>query len=98
MNLSEQLNDYIVTTAKRLGIELAGNAAEWRTYSAERLTHLSTIVEEPGFEEAVVAEGINVMLKAAGGSVDLADLADRELYGIITGGLAIAARALLGGV
>lgn len=85
-------------TAARLGIQIDGNMDEVRLYAAERMEHLSTIVDQRGFHEALVAEAANVTMKAAGRAVDMGDAADAELFGVIAGALGIAARAIAGGV
>lgn len=95
MNIAEEFERTIRDAGDRLGVELSENLDEVRRYASERMLHLSSIVDEPGYSEALVAEGINVALQAAGEAVDSADALDRELLGIITGALAIGARALV---
>lgn len=77
--------DLVSNAAARMGIELKQSDEAIRTYIAQRSLHLSTAVNQPGFEFAVRAEAVNVMLFAAGRSVVLADAADRELFGTIIG-------------
>lgn len=95
-NLANDLGATLEATAQRLGMNLAGDAQAWRIYAAERMLHLSTILAEPGYQEAVVTEAVNVALKAAGAAVDNADALDRELIGVVAGGLVVGARALAG--
>lgn len=95
MNIAEEFERTLRDAGDRLGIELETNLDEVRRYASERMLHLSTIVDEPGYAEALVAEAANVSLRAAGAAVDSADEVDRELVGIVTGALAIAARALV---
>ena len=94
--LAADLGAQLEATAKRLGMRLEGNAAQWRAYAAERMLHLSSIIDEPGYGEAVVTAAVNVALEAAGGAVDSADALDREFIGTIAGGLVVGARALAG--
>jgi len=95
VNIAEEFERTIRDAGDRLGVELSENLDEVRRYASERMLHLSSIVDEPGYSEALVAEGINVALQAAGEAVDSADALDRELLGIVTGALAIGARALV---
>lgn len=94
--LAADLGVQLSTTANRLGLTLQGNADAWRAYAAERMLHLSTIVGEAGYGEALQAEAVNVAMRAAGSAVDSADALDREIIGTIAGGLAVGARALAG--
>ena len=65
-----------------------------RQYAAERTVHLSTIITEPGYEEALVIETQNVALMAGIQSVQAADIADARTVGIIAGALRIGAVAM----
>jgi hypothetical protein len=96
--LANDLGAQLEATARRLGMSLETNGEAWRTYAAERMLHLSTLLDQPGYAEAVVTEATNVALQAAGGAVDSADALDREIIGTIAGGLVVGARALAGGV
>lgn len=69
--------------------------AELAAYVDQRQLHLAAIAGEPGYDEAVEAEAINVALFAAGQHVSRADAMDRELLGIARTGLLIAVRVLL---
>lgn len=94
MNLAEELERTLRNTAARLGVELKDNLDDVRGYASERMLHLSGIVDEPGYDEALVAEAVNVALAAAGETVESADDVDRELLGVVGGFLAAGARAL----
>ena len=96
MNLAQEFERSVRDTADRLGITLKEGSEEIQAYAAERMLHLSSIVDEPGYSEALVAEGINVALMAAGEAVEAADAVDAELVGFVTGALALGARALAG--
>lgn len=81
------------------GLELvSGGADEIAQYTSDRAAHLSLIVGQPGFEEAVRAERDNVMLMAASTIVRRGDAADallrERLLGLVQGGLAIGAKLL----
>lgn len=94
--VADQFQSLVTDAAANVGVQLSDNLEGARTYSAERMLFLSTVVDEPGFHEAVRREALNVALTAAGLAVDSADAIDREFVGTIAGGLAIAARALAG--
>lgn len=95
-NFGDMLGDMLEDSARRLGIQLEGDMAVVRLYAAKRIQHLSTIVGQPGYLEAVRAEADNVLLEAAVNAVAAADAADRELFGLVSGFLGAGARALAG--
>lgn len=94
MNIGQEFQRMLENTAARLGRELQANMDEVRLYASERMLHLSTIVDEPGYDEALLAERDNVALRAGLNAVSAGDAADREIIGVIAGSLAIGARAL----
>lgn len=64
-------------------------------YAAARAKHLSKLVGQPGFDEALEAERDNVMMRATLQLVDEADAADARLLNLLHGALALAARLLV---
>ncbi len=94
MDLAHELERTLRESADRLGVSLNENTDEVRNYTSERMLHLSGIIDEPGYSQALVAEGINVALKAVEGSVETADEVDKELLGMVIGALSIGARAV----
>jgi len=76
------------------GASLQQGAAELAAYAAERAAHLATLVDDPGFQEAVRAERDAVALKAGIAVVQQADATDARILGVIHGGLALAARLI----
>ena len=80
----------------RLGRQFAGDLDDVQAYASERMLHLSAILDQPGYGEALVAERDNVALRAGIAAVETADAVDREVLGTIAGALAIGARALAG--
>lgn len=76
------------------GATLEKSASEVAHYAAERADHLSSIVGEPGFDEAVKAERDNVALFAAMSAVENADAADARLKGMLQGALAMGAKLI----
>lgn len=95
MSVIEEFKLTLQGASKRLGRHLTENMSEVGSYAGERMKHLATIVDEPGFALALVAERDSVAVKAGISTVDGADAADVELRGIILGALAIGARALV---
>ena len=69
--------------AARLGVCVVLSSSELHAYAEERLAHLATCAEEPGYPEAVEAEAAALSLHAIGRSINMADVADRELVGFL---------------
>lgn len=78
-----------------IGKEAEFNAKEVAQYAIQRAEHLSTIVGETGFEEALLAERDNVALKAGIYATRTADLADHRLLGAIQGTLSFASKLIV---
>lgn len=96
MNIAEEFADQLQEAGNRLGKSFQASSEEIREYAAARLLHLSALVGQAGYMEALIAERDNVALKVGILAVDRADEADREIIGFIGGALAIGARALAG--
>lgn len=79
-----------------LGVGAEAARAELAEYAAERAAHLSAIVNEPGFPEAVRAERDNVALKAGILAAEVGDEVNQGLLAALAGGLGFAARAIAG--
>lgn len=94
MDVGHELETLLKDAARETGRDLQGNTVEITTYAAERTAYLSTLVGQPGFEEAVRAERDNVALKAGISAVKTADAADARIVGIIQGVLFLGARAI----
>lgn len=69
--------------------------AELGLYAVERAKHLTAIVGQPGYVDAVLVERDNVATKAATLTTKRADELDQRLLGLIHGTLLIGARLLL---
>lgn len=91
MNLAQQF----LASASRMGVDLAGSSAQLETYIAGRMVHLNSIVDQAGFEEALLAEAHAAALMLSGLDVEQADEVDARLVGFARGALSIAARALV---
>lgn len=86
------LGELLKNAAKETGRDLQINSDELRTYTAQRVAYLATIVGQKGYEEAFLAERDAVCLKAGILATSTADAADQRLIGIITGVLSVGAR------
>ena len=89
-----QFKSLLETTADRLGVELMGTGVEMRDYAKSRMLFLASIIDEPGFDLALLAERDNVAMYAGIAAADIGDAADVELRGAILGALSIGAKAM----
>lgn len=94
MSIVEEFKLTLQAASKRLGRHLTEDMNQVGHYAGVRMQFLATIVDEPGFALALVAERDSVAIRAGISTVDAADAADAELRGVILGALAIGARAL----
>jgi uncharacterized YccA/Bax inhibitor family protein len=97
--MSKVADDFVALIkdqAAEIGRDLGDNLEEVRQYAASRMLHLSAIIEQPGYLEAVRAERDNVALKLGLAAVAVGDAADQRLIGAIGGAIALGARALAG--
>jgi len=95
MSLREEFGRLLEDAASEVGQDLSASIEEVRAYYAQRVYHLASIVGEPGYGEALLAERDAVALKAGINAVAVGDAADMRLLGIIEGALGIAARAVV---
>lgn len=98
IGIAEQFKSLIETTADRLGIELSSKAQAVRDYARSRMLFLASIVDEPGFDLALLAERDNVAMFIGISAAQAGDAADVELRGVILGALSIGAKALAAAV
>jgi hypothetical protein len=96
--IAEQFKSLLESTADRLGVELKAQGVDVRDYAKKRMLFLASILGEPGFDLALLAERDNVALKAGIAATSAADAADVELRGVILGALSIGARAIVAAV
>lgn len=92
MDVAREFLNLITAVAKETGRSLKVAAGEVAEYAAQRASHLATIIDEPGFAEAVIAERDAVMLFAGMEVVDEADAIDERWIGAIHAGLSFGAR------
>ena len=95
-NASTSISDLLKNALRETGRDAQANLDEVRVYTAQRLIHLATCVGQPGYEEALVAEKDNVLLKAGIAAVNVADAADAKIIGIVVGAMSVGAHAIAG--
>jgi hypothetical protein len=93
-NVADQLIATLNAAAERLGTSFAGALEGQRQCISTTMLDLSAAVDEPGFEENLIAARDSIALGAGIAATEEADAVDAELVGILTGGLSLAARAL----
>ncbi len=84
----------IKNQAEQIGEGLVDDLDSVSEYAAQRAEHLSTVVGEPGFDQALIAERDSIAIRIAIRAVDSADDFDNRLLAVVRGGLSIAANAL----
>jgi hypothetical protein len=85
----------LLQVAQDLGLTFTTSSKDVVGYMALVAEELAAITHEPGYSEALVAEGHNVALYALGRDIDAADAADRALVNTLTTVLAIGVRMLV---
>lgn len=94
-HVAADLAKLLQDAARETGKELQFASNELRVYVAERIAHLATIVGQPGYDEAFLAERDAVLLKTGVLATNKADAADQRIIGIITGVMSVGARAIV---
>lgn len=98
MDTFEQLGEdflaLVTTQAQEIGVELTDDLQGAAQFASERAAHLSTIVGEPGFSEALTAERDAVALRVTSAAIDRADALDQRFQAFIAQVLQFGARAL----
>jgi hypothetical protein len=92
--IANQFKSLLESTSSRLGVTLTERTDEAGDYARRRMLFLASIIDEPGFDMALMAERDNVAMKAGIATAAVADAADLELRGMILGALSIGAKAL----
>lgn len=92
MSTGSEMLTVLWAAAARLGKQLGRGGSDATDYLKARAEHLATILGQPGFEAALVAERDNAALFLGLRAMAVADAADAELRGILTGALAMGAR------
>ena len=86
------LQDTLTASARRLEVELKGDATDIRKLGESLISQLTTVVGEPGYMEAVEASRDILALEMGINAIDVGDAADAEMRGIIFGFLAAGAQ------
>lgn len=84
----------LVAIAEEVGEEVVENLDAASEYAADRAEHLSYIVGEPGWDEAVKAEADNVVIEVALRTVASADEFDDKLLQSARFSLALVSQAI----
>jgi hypothetical protein len=94
MDTRTQFETLLKDAIKETGVTMTQSAKEVAQYMHDRALHLSSIVDQPGFDQALRAERNSVAMRAGLKLADNAEAADQRIIGIIQGALGIAAGAL----
>jgi len=94
-NIGKELVDLLEDELEMTGRCLKNSGKGLAGYVMARAKHLSTIIGQSGFDEALEAERDNVIMRATLQLVDAADAADARLLNLLHGALALAARLLV---
>ena len=98
MDTFEQLGEdflaLVSAQASEIGVELTEDLQGAAQFASERAAHLASIVGEPGFSEALIAERDAVALRVTGDAIDRADALDARFQTFIASLLQFGARAL----
>lgn len=95
--MKQELKNVLDAAIKETGVAVKADSAELAAYAAQRAAILATLIGQPGYELAVIAERDNVVLKAGIAAVGQADAAQARLIGVIQGALGISAQIIAGG-
>ena len=88
------IKEIIKEQLKSLGKELQMGTHDAAVFLEQRARHLSTLVGDPNFQDAVIVERDNCALKLGILMTDAADAADARAVGIIQGVLSVGAALL----
>ena len=94
MNVVGEFVRLLEEAAIETGKELKADLVEIQSYVEQRIVHLSRIIDQPGYREALIGERDALALMVGVRAFDQADAADQRLIGIVTATLASGARAL----
>lgn len=94
--IRSELADLIESIVRDTGADIKIAPAELAAYVHERTVHLSSIVGEPGYDQAFTAECDSVRMKAGLIASDKMRAADARLFDVIVGAMRMAAFSLAG--
>lgn len=92
----DEIAALLTQSAANLKIDLKEDVGKVSYYAAERMDHLATIANEPGYDEAVKAARDSIMIKAGIAGANEGTAADAEFRGIVHGMLWAGAKAAVG--
>lgn len=92
--MQTEFKNLIDSALQETGASLKQSSQEVAAYAAQRAAFLSTLVGQPGFEQAVIAERDNVALFAGIVAVGQVVAIQAKIVGVIQGALFIGASAL----
>ena len=95
MEFENAFKKMLLDAAGAAGKEIRGDVDELARYAAERAKHLSTLVHDPDFEVAAVAERDNVAMRAGILATRRSDAMDHRIMGMIHGALRIGSSMLI---
>lgn len=93
--LRRTIQNVLEQALEETGTEITNTTARVARYATERALHLSTLVADPGYELAVVAERDNVALFAGLDLTGNADAMEQRVVGLIHGALSLGVQLLL---
>ena len=96
--MEDQLKNLLESALQETGADLQATASEVALYAAERVAILATLIGQPGYELAVIAERDNVVLMSGINAVNQADAVRQRIIGVIQGALFLGAQALANSV
>lgn len=92
---TEVAKETLETALNELGAEMKGSAQVVAAYAAERAAFLSTLMGQPGYEEAVLAERDSVAIRAGIATAAQADAVEQRMLGVLQGILQVGASILV---
>lgn len=90
----QEFFDRLKAELEDAGADIETDCEELRLYVAERTNHLSTIVDQPGYELALIAERDSIALKAGIFAVNAGVAAEQRWTGMIQGVLITVAKVI----
>ena len=94
MDTTKQFKQLLADAVKETGVDLKESLDSVAEFMSARALHLYTIVNEPGFIQALRAERNRTAIHAGLQVAVDADKADHRILGLIQGALALAASAI----
>ena len=90
-----EFKDTLTTALDEVGVSLKTDINEVVLYAEGRTHYLTTLVGQPGYQMAVIAERDNIALKAGISTSLAADASDQRITGVIHSFIGVAAKAMI---